>query len=92
MSPLLAPAVLGLTALAVWGLVAVQVRRRPWLQAVQDAALVSILAACAGSSVSALGFVGMVSTGAAAVVGSAWRTAVIVAGVYALIALRRGAR
>ncbi len=53
--------------------------------AVREAALVGIYAACVGGLASSLGFVGTITSDHAAVLAVAWRTAVLVAGLYAVI-------
>jgi len=81
----MAPTIVGAASLAVWSAVAV---RCLWLDAmprsVRAGALVAVYAACLGGLVASLGFWGALDTHDSALVGAAWRAAVLVAGLYAL--------
>jgi len=77
-------------ALAVWSLVLVSehdhVRSLDSMpDAVVEGSLVAVMAACIGGLVASLGWVDVLETEATAFVATAWRAAVLAAGVYALI-------
>ena len=55
----------------------------------RDAAVVSVYAALLGGLLASLGFPGYISSELSASLGAAWRTAVLAAGLYALIGTRR---
>ena len=58
-------------------------------RAVQEALFVAVLAAALGGALASLGFVHLLSEGASAAAASAWRTALLASGCYALIAAWR---
>lgn len=63
-----------------------QVRHSELLpEAVREAALVAVFAACIGGTLASLGFTGIISADASAAMAIAWRAAVLAAGCYALI-------
>lgn len=77
-------------ALLIWLLVLwkvrAQVRHIEQLpEAVREASLVAVYAACIGGTFASLGFTGDISTDLSAVLAISWRAAVLASGVYALI-------
>lgn len=63
-----------------------QVRHSELLpEAVREASLVAVMAACIGGTLASLGFTDVITSELSAVLAIAWRTAVLAAGVYALI-------
>jgi hypothetical protein len=77
-------------ALIVWLLVLwkvrAQVRHSEQLpEAVREASLVAVYSACIGGTLASLGFTELIATETSAALAIAWRAAVLVAGVYALI-------
>ena len=54
-------------------------------EAVREGSIVAVYAACLGGLVASLRFVDWIDGGTSALFASAWRSAVLVAGIYALI-------
>lgn len=90
MNPLPWVPVTSALALIVWLLVLWKVRAQvrhseQMPDAVRESALVSVYAACFGGTVASLGFLDIFPAETSAALAIAWRAAVLVAGVYALI-------
>lgn len=54
-------------------------------EAVREASLVAVLAACAGGTLASLGFTETISSDASAFLAIGWRAAVLACGAYAII-------
>lgn len=85
---------MAVAALCVWSLVLWRCRSYvagygALPHAVKEGLFVAVLAACGGGLVASLGFVDAIPVDVSAAAASAWRAAVLVAGVYAFIGTRR---
>ena len=86
---------LSVANLTIWGTVFLRTRwyhRRQLVDGIRTAALVALLSVSAGGSVSSLGFVDVLPSEASATIATAWRTAMLVCGLYALWASVLAAR
>lgn len=86
--------VINVVAASIWGTVLYRERdrfrgRRPFPEGVRIGLLVTVVAALTGGGITALGFAHVLDTTQSAIVGAAWRSAIMVAGIYALIASLR---
>lgn len=89
--------IIALGALAAWTGVLVQVRDElrhsdQLPEAVRESALVAVYAACLGGLAASLGFIDVIDGSLAALLATAWRSAVLACGIYALIGASRARR
>ena len=82
--------VVSAAALGAWLAVLVRIRgvlrhSELWPDAIAEASMVAILAACAGATLASLGFNGMIGGDASAALAIAWRASVLACGIYAFI-------
>ena len=89
----MAPAVVAVASLVVWVAVGVTVARcRHCPRTVRAGALVAVYAAVIGGVVTSAGYVDLLDPHTTAMAGTAWRSAVLVAGLHALMGAARAAR
>lgn len=86
--------IIALGALVTWSAVLVAVRdhlrhSETLPDAVREGALVAVYAACLGGLAASLGFVDLIPASVSALLATAWRSAVMACGIYALIGARR---
>ena len=85
---------MAVAALCVWSLVLWRCRgymtgSGSLPRSVKEGLFVAVLSACGGGLVASLGFVDAIPVDLSAAAASAWRAAVLVAGIYAIIGMRR---